>query len=230
MKRVIAIDGPSGAGKSTLAKLLAKELGFAYLDTGALYRAVALNLVTLGMDEGAPDEEISSALVKTKVEFIQGAVFLNGRDVSEEIRSPEAAHYASVFSARGPVRRYLLDIQREAALRSDLVAEGRDMTTVVFPDAYRKIYMDASVEERVRRRTLELTAKGFDVDQNRIRQDIIARDIRDSNREIAPLKKAADAFALDSTGLSIENVLKKIIEIVGNWTEEGSMKTGRLQG
>lgn len=228
MKRVIAIDGPSGAGKSTLAKLVAEELGFAYLDTGALYRAVALNLVTLGLDEGASDEDISSALAKTKVEFINSRVFLNGRDLSEEIRSAEAGHYASVFSAKGPVRRYLLDLQRHAALRSDLVAEGRDMTTVVFPDAYRKIYMDASVEERARRRTLELAAKGFDVDQNKVRQDIVERDIRDSNRNIAPLKKAADASVIDSTGLSIEEVLTKIIEIIGDTTEGSGVKTGRL--
>lgn len=229
MKRVIAIDGPSGAGKSTIAKLVAEKLGFSYLDTGALYRAVAINLVSLGLDEGASDKDISFALEKTKVEFINGRVFLNSRDVSEEIRSTEAGHYASVFSARGPVRRYLLAIQRDAALRSDLVAEGRDMTTVVFPDAYRKIYMDASVEERARRRTLELTARGFEVDQNRIRRDIIERDIRDSNRHIAPLKKAADAWAVDSTGLSIEEVLKKIIEIIGDTTEDSGLKTGRLR-
>ena len=103
------------------------------------------------------------------------------------------------------------------------------MTTVVFPDAYRKIYMDASVEERARRRTLELTARGFEVDQNRIRRDIIERDIRDSNRHIAPLKKAADAWAVDSTGLSIEEVLKKIIEIIGDTTEDSGLKTGRLR-
>ena len=229
MKRVIAIDGPSGAGKSTIAKLVAEKLGFSYLDTGALYRAVAINLVSLGLDEGASDKDISFALEKTKVEFINGRVFLNSRDVSEEIRSTGAGHYASVFSARGPVRRYLLAIQRDAALRSDLVAEGRDMTTVVFPDAYRKIYMDASVEERARRRTLELTARGFEVDQNRIRRDIIERDIRDSNRHIAPLKKAADAWAVDSTGLSIEEVLKKIIEIIGDTTEDSGLKTGRLR-
>ena len=230
MKRVIAIDGPSGAGKSTIAKLLAKALGFSYLDTGALYRAVALHLVSLGLDEGASDEEISSALGKTKVEFTDGGVFLNDRDVSKEIRSAEAGHYASVFSARGPVRRYLMDIQRDAARRADLVAEGRDMTTVVFPDAYRKIYMEASVEERARRRSIELTARGFEVEGDRVQRDIIERDTRDSNRDIAPLKKAADARVIDSTGLPIEEVLRRVIEFVGETTADAGVKAKGFHG
>ncbi len=219
MKRVIAIDGPSGAGKSTVAKRIAKELGFDYLDTGALYRAVALDLVSHGLDENSSDEEISSALEKTRVEFVRDAVFLNDRDVSEEIRSPEAGHYASVFSARKPVRRYLLEIQRNVAMRSNLVAEGRDMTTVVFPDADKKIYLDASVEERTRRRTCELISKGFEVDENQIRLDIIKRDTRDSNRDIAPLRKADDAFFIDSSGLSIEEVFGAVMKVVRDKAE-----------
>ncbi len=215
MKRVIAIDGPSGAGKSTVAKLLAKELGFSYLDTGALYRAVALHLAVLGLDEGASDKEIISALQTAKVAFMDGRVFLNGADVSDKIRSVEAGHYASVFSARAPVRSFLLGIQRNAAVRSDLVVEGRDMTTVVFPGAYRKIYLDASVEERARRRSLELTARGLEADQHRVCREIMERDTRDSNRDIAPLRKATDASVIDSTGLSIEEVLLKVVEIVG---------------
>ena len=230
MKRVIAIDGPSGAGKSTIAKLLAKALGFSYLDTGALYRAVALHLVSLGLDEGASDEEISSALGKTKVEFTDGGVFLNDRDVSGEIRSAEAGHYASVFSARVPVRRYLLDTQRDAARRSDLVAEGRDMTTVVFPGAFRKIYMEASVEERARRRSRELSARGLEVDRHRVQMEIIERDTRDSNRDIAPLKKAADARVIDSTGLPIEEVLRRVIEFVGETAADAGAKTQGLHG
>ena len=121
MKKVIAIDGPSGAGKSTLAKLLARELGFEYLDTGALYRAVALDLMGRTINETISDEELAKALKKTKVEFREGSVLLNGRDVSREIRSPEAGHYASVFSARRPVREHLMNIQRDAALHSELV-------------------------------------------------------------------------------------------------------------
>lgn len=211
---MIAIDGPSGAGKSTLAKLLAKELGFEYLDTGALYRATALGLMGLGINETASDEELVKALEKTKVEFRKGTVLLNSRDVSNDIRSPEAGHYASVFSARRPVREHLLNIQRDAALHSDLVAEGRDVTTVVFPEAYRKFYLDASVEERAGRRTLELISRGFEADCGKIRLDIMERDSRDSNRDMAPLKKTEDACLVDSTGLSIDDVFRKILAII----------------
>ena len=214
MKKVIAIDGPSGAGKSTIAKLVAKELGFEYLDTGALYRAVGLNLIRLGLNEQSSDEALLPALKKTKVEFRKGLVLLNGEDVSGEIRSPEAGHYASVFSARKPVRKHLLSIQRDAALHSDLVAEGRDMTTVVFPAAYMKLYLDASVEERARRRTLELLSRGFEIDAERIRLDIMERDARDSGRDIAPLKRTADAHLIDSTGLPIDDVFRKILDII----------------
>jgi CMP/dCMP kinase len=214
VKKVIAIDGPSGAGKSTLAKLIAKELNYAYLDTGALYRAVALGLIGLGMNELSSEEELLPALKKIKVEFREGLVLLNGKDVSIEIRSPEAGHYASVFSAKRPVRGHLLDIQRDAALHSDLVAEGRDMTTVVFPDAFRKFYLDASAEERASRRTLELISRGFEVSGDRIRLEIMERDARDSGRDIAPLKKADDAHLIDSSGLSIDEVFLKILAII----------------
>jgi len=214
VKKVIAIDGPSGAGKSTIAKLVAKELNYAYLDTGALYRAVAMGLVRLGMNELSTEDQLLPALKKIKVEFRDGLVLLNGKDVSQEIRSPEAGHYASVFSAKRPVREHLLNIQRDAALYSDLVAEGRDMTTVVFPDAYKKFYLDASVEERSVRRTLELISRGFEVNGDRIRLEIMERDARDSGRDIAPLKKADDAHLLDSSGLSIDEVFLKILAII----------------
>jgi len=214
VKKVIAIDGPSGAGKSTIAKLIAKELNYAYLDTGALYRAVALGLIRLGINELSTDEELLPALDRIKVEFREGVVLLNGKDVSSEIRSPEAGHYASVFSAKRPVREHLLNIQRDAALHSNLVAEGRDMTTVVFPDACKKFYLDASVEERARRRTLELISRGFEVNGDRIRLEIMERDARDSGRDIAPLKKADDAHLLDSSGLSIDEVFLKILAII----------------
>lgn len=224
MKRVIAIDGPSGAGKSTIARLVAADLDFDYLDTGALYRAVALALMKLGLREDSSDELISSVLLLTQVFFKDGKVVLNGTDVSEEIRSQEASHFASVFSARVPVRSYLLDIQRKAALTADLVAEGRDMTTVVFPDAFAKFFLDASVEERAKRRTRELRSKGYEVEESRIKLEIAERDARDARRDIAPLRKADDAYFIDSTGLSVEDVFNRIIVIIKNRAEKDALK------
>jgi len=214
MNKVVAIDGPSGAGKSTIARLLAAELGYQYLDTGALYRAVALSLLHAGLHEHSTDGEIVSALEKTNVSFRNGKVFLNQKDVSQDIRSPEASHYASVFSARRSVREFLLDIQREALHHASLVAEGRDMTTVVFPYASGKFYLDASAEERARRRVLELRAKGYDVDEKQMLLDIRERDARDSGRDLAPLKKADDAVCIDSTGRSVEEVFQQILAVV----------------
>ena len=138
MKRVIAIDGPSGAGKSTVARILAERLGFQYLDTGALYRAVALFLRRKGLDDGITDEQIREALHDLFIDFPDGRTLINGEDVSDEIRTPEIGHYSSVFSARRPVREFLLDIQRGYPRRHDTVVEGRDMGTVVFPTAWRK--------------------------------------------------------------------------------------------
>lgn len=224
MKRVIAIDGPSGSGKSTIAKLLAEALGFQYLDTGALYRAVALNLVRLGLGEQATDDEISAGLKNTKVEFEGGNVLLNGEDISEDIRSQLAGHYASVFSTRQSVRAYLLETQKDASMKTDLVAEGRDMTTVVFPGAFKKFFLDASPQERARRRTAELQAKGFAVEQEQILQEIAERDARDSGRELAPLRRDADACYIDSTGMSKEEVLTKLLKIVKDAEAESKLK------
>jgi cytidylate kinase len=214
VKRVVAIDGPSGAGKSTLARLIAKDMGFQYLDTGALYRAVALQLLKLGIGEDASDGEIAAALLETRLELRNGSVLLNGETVTDEIRSTEAGHYASVFSAREPVRRYLLDIQRDAANHADLVAEGRDMTTVVFPDAYKKFYLDAGIDERARRRTIELNSRGLSVDEKQVLIEMKERDGRDSSRDIAPLRKAADAYMIDSSGMPVEEVLRRMMGVI----------------
>ena len=214
MGKVIAIDGPSGAGKSTIAKELAKRLGFSYLDTGALYRAVALALRGKGIEPEASDDKLKAVLIYAQVNFVDGKVFLNKKDVSEEIRTTEIGHYSSVFSARKVVRDFLLDIQRNTALNDNIVAEGRDMTTVVFPDAWKKFYLDASLDERAKRRYLQLKDKGTNITEHEAEKDVAERDTRDSSRDIAPLRKADDAVHIDSSvitaGEVLENILKSI--------------------
>lgn len=214
MGKVIAIDGPSGAGKTTIAMRIAKELDFDYLDTGALYRAVALALRTNGISPDERGDRLNSVLMKTHVTFNGGRVFLNGMDVSEEIRSTEIDHYSSVFSAKKDVRDFLLNVQRNTALNNDLVIEGRDITTVVFPDAWTKVYLDASIEERAKRRYLQFREKGIHISMDESRKAVMERDMRDSSRDIAPLKKAPDAFIIDSSNLSIEQVTEKILEFI----------------
>jgi cytidylate kinase len=214
MGRVIAIDGPSGSGKTTIAKLIAEELGFDYLDTGALYRAVALALREKKVAIEDNDDKIKKVLDNTVIRFNNGKVFLNGRDVSEEIRNTDIDHYSSVFSAKKIVRDFLLDFQRNAALNNDLVVEGRDTTTVVFPDAQKKIFLHASDEERARRRYLQFKEKGINITMDEAIKSIIERDKRDTNRDIAPLRAAHDALLVDSSNLSIEQVLKKILNFI----------------
>lgn len=219
MGRVIAIDGPSGAGKSTISKMLAEMLGFEFLDTGALYRAAALHLRRKGLDENSTDEDIKATLNKISVIFKNGRVFLNenselnpGEDVSEAIRTTEAGHYASVFSAKKAVREFLLQLQRDAAADSEIVAEGRDMTTVVFPHAWKKFYLDASEEGRASRRYLQLRAKGIDITLEGALEDVKERDQRDMKREISPLIKAGDAVIIDTTDKSIDEVLNCLMD------------------
>jgi len=214
MRQVIAIDGPSGSGKTTIAKLIAAELRFHYLDTGALYRAIALALRNSMIEPEDPDDKIREVLSKTIVTFSNGRVFLNGNDVSDTIRSKEIDHYSSVFSARKIVRDFLLDAQRDAALHNDLVVEGRDTTTVVFPDARKKIFLDASVEERAKRRYLQYKEKNIEISLDEARMKIIERDKRDAGRDLAPLKKASDALLVDSSNLSIEQVMNTILYFV----------------
>ncbi|NTU43808.1 MAG: (d)CMP kinase [Nitrospirales bacterium] len=212
MARVIAIDGPSGAGKSSISRLLAGRLGFQFLDTGALYRATALYLAAMGIISDAPDQEIRAALEGISVRFCDGRVFVNNEDLSDRIRTPEAGIAASSFSARHPVRAFLLSVQREAALHADIVAEGRDMTTVVFPDAWKKFYLDASEEGRAMRRYLQLREMGMAITMEEALRDVRIRDEKDSSREISPLKRADDAVYIDTSAMSPDEVMERIID------------------
>ena len=214
MGKVIAIDGPTGAGKSTIAKLIAETLGFDYLDTGSLYRAIALALRNSGVNPEDSDERLMNVLHGMDIRYTDGKVFLHGRDISEDIRSKEIDHYSSVFSTRKIVRDFLFDIQRDAATIHNIVVEGRDTTTVIFSNAWKKIYLDASLEERAKRRYFQYKTKGMHISIEESIRDIMERDKRDSNRDIAPLKKADDAFAIDSSNLSVEQVQEKILEYV----------------
>ncbi|MCL4456779.1 MAG: (d)CMP kinase [Nitrospirae bacterium] len=216
MGKVIAIDGPSGAGKSSVSKLIAERLGFEFLDTGALYRAAALYLRRMNMPDESPDSDISRALDGVVINFKDGRVFLNDEDVSDAIRTTEAGHYASVFSARKAVRDFLLQTQRDAAINNDIVAEGRDMTTVVFPNAWKKFFLDASEQGRAKRRYLQLKEKGMDITMDEALRDVRERDERDSKRDIAPLKKVDDAVCIDTTDLSLAEVIEKILKAIGD--------------
>lgn len=214
MYKVIAIDGPSGAGKSTVAKLLAERLGFSYLDTGALYRAVALMFIEKEITPEDDDIVLLAALNLSDVRFFKGRIFLNNRDVSTDIRKPEIGQSSSVFSAKKVVRDTLLRIQRAAAIENNLVVEGRDTATVIFPDAWKKFYMDAAPKERANRRYRQLKDMGLDITDETAQEDVSARDNRDRSREVAPLKKAEDAIILDTTDKTAEQVVADILELI----------------
>ena len=205
---VVAIDGPAGAGKSTVAKKLAARLGYAFLDTGALYRAVALEARRRGTD-WADAEAVARVAREMDISFVPSGqvntVIVDGRDVTQEIRAPEMSDGASKVSAHGPVRAALLGLQRRLASASNVVAEGRDMGTVVFPDAGAKFFLTASLEERARRRTQELLAAGRPAQLDAVLQDIVERDQRDSTRAVAPLRRADDAVDIDSGGMTPES-------------------------
>lgn len=223
MGKVIAIDGPSGSGKSTISKLIAERLGFTYLDTGALYRTVALKLRRRSLSEDSPDSVIEEVLNKTSLSLRDGFLFLDGEKIGDEIRTTEIGRYSSVFSARKVVRDSLLNIQRDAAADNDIVAEGRDVTTVVFPDAYRKFYLSASEEERAKRRYLQLKRKGISITVEDALRDVKERDERDSQRDISPLKKAEDAVLIDTTDLPIDETVERIMRYIN----DADVPTGR---
>lgn len=213
----IALDGPAGAGKSTVAKGAAKALGFIYVDTGALYRTVGLKFLRDGYGTEL-DCDIESVLktVDVDIKFIDGVqhVLLNGEDVSEEIRTPKASMMASAVSAKPPVRAFLLEMQRKLARENNVIMDGRDIGTVVLPDATLKFFVTASVAERANRRYKELLAKGMDVNYDDIYSDIETRDYNDSHREIAPLKPAEDSIIFDTTGNTLEESVEKLLKMI----------------
>ena len=213
----VAIDGPSGAGKSTLSRKVAKELGYIYVDTGALYRAVGLKFSLSGANTDLLcdiDEILNTTIVDIK--FVDGEqrVFLDGRDVSDEIRTPTASMMASAVSAKPQVRAFLLELQRKLAENNNCIMDGRDIGTVVLPNATVKIYLTATAEDRAKRRYDELILRGQDVTFEDVYKDMVQRDYNDSHREIAPLKQADDAIVADTTGFEFEQSFNLLLEII----------------
>ncbi|MBE6596936.1 MAG: (d)CMP kinase [Ruminococcaceae bacterium] len=213
----IAIDGPGGAGKSTIAKAVAKRLGIVYVDTGALYRTVGYFVRSKNVDP--KDAEAVSALlpqISIEIKYIEGAqhVFLNGEDLGDRIRTPEMSMYASAVSAIGNVRAFLLDTQRDIAKKNSVIMDGRDIGTVILPDAEVKIFLTASEECRARRRYNELLEKGEKVTYEDVLREMNERDKNDSTRDIAPTAAAEDALLLDNSDLSFEESVDAVINIV----------------
>ena len=210
----VAIDGPAGAGKSTAARAAAKRLGFLYVDTGAMYRAVGCHMRALGLT-AAEEQRVEEALkgLEVSLRFSEEGqrVLVNGEDVTGSIRTPEASRAASDFSALPCVRRFLFDLQQDLARRSSVIMDGRDIGTVVLPWAQVKIFLTASPEERALRRCEEMRAKGEQADYGEILAEMIKRDYQDSHRAVAPLRPAPDAVLLDTTGLSLDEVIDRIV-------------------
>lgn len=213
----IAIDGPAGAGKSTIAKKIAAALSFVYVDTGAMYRAIGLYLIRLGI-EGTQEEKIATTLsnINVKIEYVSGEqqVILNGENVNSCIRTEEVSQMTSKISVYPAVRQKLLQLQQTMAKESDVIMDGRDIGTCVLPNADVKIYLTADPVVRAKRRFLELTQKGMDCQLEDIERDIRERDHRDMTREVAPLKKAEDAIEVNTSTLTIDEVVERIVTII----------------
>ena len=215
-KIVVAIDGPAGAGKSTIAKLVAEKLGYAYIDTGAMYRSVALKFLQTGkdFDEAFISQLAQTMIIEFKPEASVNRVFVDGVEVTDAIRSAEVTANVSRVAAIGDVREAMVAQQRRMGESGGVLMDGRDIGTVVFPNAQLKIFLTASVEERALRRYKELVAKGQDVDLAQLKKDIASRDKQDSERAISPLRQAEDALLLDTSDMNIDQVTAKILQLV----------------
>lgn len=215
-KIVVAIDGPAGAGKSTIAKLVAEKLGYAYIDTGAMYRSVAWRFLQTGQpfDEAFISGLANTMVIQFRPEAHVNRVFVDGQEVTDAIRSAEVTANVSKVAAIGAVREAMVEQQRRMGDAGGVLMDGRDIGTVVFPNAQLKIFLTASVEERAQRRYKELLAKGEQVDLAQLQQDIASRDKQDSERAIAPLRQAEDALLLDTSHMNIEQVTEKILQLV----------------
>ena len=212
----VAIDGPAGAGKSTIAKLVAKEKGYIYVDTGAMYRGLAIHFLDKGIKPGETDKVIEACKdAEVTIAYEDGVqhVYLNGTDISSRLRNEEVGNMASVTSAIPEVRKKLLELQQNLAKTQNVIMDGRDIGTCVLPDADVKVYLTASVVTRAKRRYQELQEKGEDCNLEEIAHDIEERDHRDMTREIAPLKQAEDAVLIDSSDMTIDEVVKAIVDL-----------------
>lgn len=214
----VAVDGPAGSGKSTITKMVAKDLGYNYVDTGAMYRALTYNFLKNNLTE-LNEVKIDLLLnkIKFEVKFIDRVqyVFVNGEDVSEKIRTAEVSKFTSLFAKSPAVREFLIDTQRNLAMSNNIIMDGRDIASVVLPNADVKIFLTASVEERARRRVLDFERQGVvDIDFDKVKADIAARDYQDENRDIAPLVKVDDAVLIDTTNLTITEVVEKMTELI----------------
>lgn len=208
---VITIDGPTASGKGTIADRVARALGFRYLDSGALYRLVALQALKCGVATGA-DEALAQLAAQMEPQFAAGRIVLDGTDVTETIRAEDVSRAASQVAVHPRVRQALLDLQRSRRQSPGLVADGRDMGTVIFPGADLKVFLTASAAQRAERRYKQLITKGFSANINSLRADLEARDARDQNRAVSPLKPAQDAVLLDNSDLTIDQSVAKVLE------------------
>ena len=213
MSKIVAIDGPAGSGKGTVAKILADQCNLTYIDTGAMYRAIAYASLQNNIKISEEDKIVQLAK-NSKIDFIDGKTYLNGKDISKEIRTMEVTRIVSPLSSIVKLREILVDMQREMASNLDVIMEGRDITTIVFPNATYKFYLDATLDERANRRYKENKEKGMDVTLEEIKENISKRDYNDMHKEVGSLTRTEDAIYIDSTNLNIEEVVKKIKNII----------------